>query len=148
MQEARHDFMKALLAGFVLFWCAACASPTPTPTATPTAFAPSSAKADEFRGIAFGYWEAFNAYDPEATLAYLEESYRALQDEVVRGQIGQVRRFGVKLGVSEESAPQMIRPNVAEMYLGMREPLGTRRIRMEFLQVGEEWKLTFAEEVM
>jgi hypothetical protein len=92
-------------------------------------------------------WEAFNAYDPEAILAYLEEGYRALQDEVVRGQIGQVRRFVVKLGVSEESALQMIRPDVAEMCLRMREPLGTRRIRMEFLQVEEEWKLTFAEEV-
>ena len=33
-----------------------------------------------------------------------------------------------------------------EMYLTMKEPLGTRRIRMGFRKVAGEWKITFAEE--
>ena len=44
--------------------------------------------------------------------------------------------------------PWIIEGGRREMYLTMKEPLGTRRIRMEFADVEGEWKIPFAQEAM
>jgi hypothetical protein len=92
------------------------------------------------------YWEAFNAYDADQVLAYLEESYRAARDEIIRSEIGQIRSFGVKLGVQEQSPPVLLSSDTAEVYLDLKNPLGVRRIRMAFERVDGDWAITFAEE--
>lgn len=104
-------------------------------------------EAEVLRALAFAYWEAFNAYEPDTALSYLEAGYRVERDEQVRSDIGRLSTFRVKLGVSEESPPVMIGDAEAEMYISMKEPLGTRRIRMAFVKVGGEWKISFAQEV-
>ena len=103
-------------------------------------------EADALRKLAFAYWEAFNAYDADRALGYLEEDYRQQQDSAVRDDIGMIKLFSVKLGLSEETPPQVVGNDEWEMYLTMKEPLGTRRIRMAFRKVEGEWKITFAEE--
>jgi hypothetical protein len=127
------------------------ATPTSIPTSTPTPNqAPAAGKAADaevLRQLAFAYWEAFNAYDADKALSYLEDAYRAERESEIRSDIGQIRMFRVKLGVSEESPPQVAGPDDWEMFLNMKEPIGTRRIRMAFTSVGGEWKITYAEEV-
>ena len=124
-------------------------SPTPTPSPIPTPSPGSVDDADEanaLRQLAFAYWEAFNAYDADTALGYLEKDYRRQRDEEVRGEIARISLFRVKLGVSEETPPSITGHDEREMYLTMKEPLGTRRIRMAFRGVAGEWKITFAEE--
>ena len=105
----------------------------PTPTLSPGPVADPE-EAALIRKLAFGYWEAFNAYDADRALAYLEE-------------IGRIDLFNVQLGVSEEAPPWTIDGGGREIYLTMKEPLGTRRIRMEFRDVEGAWKITFAQQV-
>jgi hypothetical protein len=138
-----------------------------TPTATPAASAapvvpaaqanptssPSNAATidtettETLRQLAFDYWVAFNAYDPDKTLSYLEASYRQRREEEIRDEIGRIKIFNVQLDVSEQIPPQMNGDGTAEMFLMMKEPLGLRRIQMNFLEVNGEWKLTYTEEV-
>ena len=123
----------------------ACGS-APTPTLSPGPVVDPE-EAQVLRELAFGYWEAFNAYEPDRVLAYLEDEYRQQREEQIRTDIGRIDLFNVQLGVSEEAPPWIIDHNHREMYLTMKEPLGTRRIRMEFRDVAGEWKITSAEEV-
>ena len=128
---------------------AACAVPTATPKPTPVLFS-SLGHTDEIealRQLAFNYWEAFNSYDADQVLSYLEEDYRKERESAIRRDIGRIKLFKVKLGVSEESPPQMTGPGEGEMFLRMKEPLGTRRIRMAFREVEDGWKITYSQEV-
>ncbi len=118
----------------------------PTPTLSPGPVADAE-EAAHIRELAFGYWEAFNAYEADRALAYLEDEYRQQREEQVRTEIGRIDLFNVQLGVSEEAPPWTIDGGRREMYLTMKEPLGTRRIRMEFRDVDGEWKITFARQV-
>ena len=118
----------------------------PTPTLSPGPVADAE-EAAHIRELAFGYWEAFNAYEAERALAYLEDEYRQQREEQVRTEIGRIDLFNVQLEVSEEAPPWTIDGDRREMYLTMKEPLGTRRIRMEFRDVDGEWKITFARQV-
>ncbi|MCY4583902.1 MAG: hypothetical protein OXE50_14085 [Chloroflexi bacterium] len=130
-------------AALALFAVACGSGPTPTLSPGPVA---DPEEAAHLRELAFGYWEAFNAYDADGTLAYLEGGYRAQREENVRTEIGRIDLFNVQLGVSEEAPPWIIEGGGREMYLTMKEPLGTRRIRMEFQDVEGEWKITFAQQ--
>ena len=117
----------------------------PEPTSVPAEDAEE--EADTFRQMTFDYWEAFNAYDADRVLGFLEEGYGREREEKIRGDIGRLKLFSVQLGVTEESPPSMVDEDEWEMYLTMKEPLGTRRIRMAFREVDGEWKITFSEEV-
>ena len=46
------------------------------PTTTPSSSEPVDGPLPEVRNLAFGYWEAFNAYDTEQVLSYLQTDYR------------------------------------------------------------------------
>jgi hypothetical protein len=122
----------------------ACES-SPTATLNPGPLGDSQ-EADALRQLAFAYWEAFNAYDADGALGYLEEDYRQQRDGTVRGEIERIKRFRVKLGLSEETSPWIVGHDEREMYLTMKEPLGKRRIRMAFREVAGEWRIIFAEE--
>lgn len=158
-------FMLTAIVSLVLASCAA-PTPTPTPTATPTptltptplstatptptpttATPSESDETDALRELAFAYWEAFNSYDADKVLEYLEDAYRQERESRIRGDIGRIKLFRVKLGVSEETPPRMTGPGEGEMYLTMKEPIGTRRIHMRFLKVEGEWKITYSQEV-
>ena len=122
-------------------------SPTDTLTPVPAQEATRVHNTNPLRQLTFDYWDALNSYNAEKTLSYLEGNYRqAHRGEVERG-IEQMKMFGVKLGVSEESPPHIKGANEAEMYVALKDPLGIRRILMKFAMVEGEWKITFAEEV-
>ena len=121
--------------------------PTPTPADDPEPTPDAEEKAETFRRMTFEYWEAFNAYDADRVLEFLEEAYGQEREEKIRSDIGRLKLFSVQLGVTEESPPSMVDEDEWEMYLTMKEPLGTRRIRMAFRQVDGEWKVVFSEEV-
>ena len=57
----------------------------------------------------------------------MEESYRQQRDETVREEIGRIKLFRVQLGLSEETPPRLLSDHEGEMFLTMKEPLGTRR---------------------
>ena len=125
------------------------AAPTTTSTAAPTTSSASvslDGPLADLRDLAIAYWEAFNAYDTESVLAYLETGYRLEREGEIRDDIGRLSTFGVKLGISELSPPEMLASDRAEMYLEMSEPLGKRTIRMGFLLAEGAWVIDFAEE--
>jgi hypothetical protein len=103
-------------------------------------------EAEALRQLAYAYWDAFNSYDAVRALGYLEEDYRQQRDEAVREEIAMIQLFGVRLGVTEHTPPHVISEEEREMYLNMKEPLGTRRVRMAFRELDGEWKIIFAEE--
>lgn len=142
---------------------ASCGTPTPTvttgvasttSTAGPTSTTPgvtttaiSAEDAQAVRDLAFIFWEAYNAYEPDRAVSYLDESYRAAKEKVVRDEIRRIKTFGVKLGMSEKTPPVLIGPDQAEMYLNMKEPVGTRTIWMKFSRRGDGWTIMYSEEV-
>jgi hypothetical protein len=115
-------------------------------TAPATTTAMSAEDAQAVRDLAFLFWEAYNAYEPDRAVALLDESYRPAKEKIVRDEIGRVKTFGVTLGMSEKTAPVLTGPDQAEMYLSLKEPLGTRTIWMKFARRGEAWTITYTEE--
>ena len=96
----------------------ACRSSSPAPL-TPGPLGDSQ-EAEALRALAFAYWEAFNAYDADGVLAFLEEGYGREREEKIRGDIGRLKLFSVQLGVTEESPPSMVDEDEWEMYLTMK----------------------------
>ncbi len=125
----------------------ATSSAAPSSSASANATPISATDAQAVRDLATAYWAAYNAYDAEKTLSYLDTAYRPSQDKIIRSEIGQLKTFGVKLGVSEKSAPVLTAPGQAEMYLTMKTPTGTRTMLMKFAGSGDAWTITYAEEV-
>jgi hypothetical protein len=118
---------------------------SPAPSATPPM---TEADSQTMRELAFAYWDAFNAYDAERTLSLLAPAYRAQREEKIRGEISRIKGFGVKLGVTEKSPPVLLSADEAEMYLTLKEPLGSRTIRMAFTPTADgSWVIISAEEV-
>lgn len=97
--------------------------------------------------MAFDYWDAFNYQDADAVLAFLEDSYRAVRESEIRREVGLLRQFGVTLGVEEQVPPHKLGEGEAEMFLLMTEPLGVRVVRMAFVDTGNGWRITDAEEL-
>lgn len=122
-------------------------APASDATATTASGAALSAEdAQAVRDLAFKFWAAYNAYDPDTAVSYLDESYRTTKEEVIRNEISRIKSFGVTLGMSEKSAPALTGPDQAEMYLNMKEPIGTRTILMKFNKQGDAWIITYSEE--
>ena len=141
----RRLMVLVLLTLLAICACGGAGAPAPSPPANATQLSPEDEAA--VRQLALAYWKAYNSYDVDATLACLEPSYRAAREATIRDEIGQIRTFGVKLGVSEKSAPVALGPDTAEMYVSLSEPLGTSLIRMDFVRTSGGWLITFAEEV-
>lgn len=141
----RRLMVLVLLTPLAIWACGGAGPAAPSPAADATQLSPADGAA--VRQLALAYWKAYNAYDVEATLACLEPAYRTAREATIRDEIGQIRTFGVKLGVSEKSAPVALGPATAEMYMSLSDPLGTRLIRMDFVRSSGGWLITFAEEV-
>ena len=98
------------------------------------------------RNTAFAYWEAWNDFDADRALAFLEPSYRSIEDGEIRRDIDRARRFRARLRISEDSPPVPLGSGQWEMFLIMRTPIDTRRIRMTFLPEGDRCWITFSGE--
>ena len=127
--------------------CLGPSSPS-TPTRVPaSALAPTLEPVlAELRDLGLAYWGTYNSYDLEALLAYLEPTYRDEQEGPLRDKIRLLKLFRVKLGVSVASEPEHTGPNVAQMYMRISEPLGSRQVLMRF-QKDSRWMITYAQEV-
>jgi hypothetical protein len=124
--------------------------PAPAPAPPPTPTPPPAGATDDveaLRRLALDYWAAFNAYDEEKALSYLDDGYRAERESDIRAQIGQLRTFNVTLAVTEQSAPQLVTSDLGQMTLELKEPLGTRTILVAFIKLDGVWKIAFAEEI-
>ena len=121
------------------------ASDTSATTAQGAAMSAKDAQA--VRDLAFKFWAAYNAYEPDTAVSYLDETYRVTKEAVVRDEISRIKTFGVTLGMSEKTAPALTGPDQAEMYLTMKEPIGTRTMLMKFDKQDGAWIITYSEEV-
>jgi len=124
---------------------------TPTPEATegektqpPTAITEEDIEAA--RQVVFAYWEAFNSYDVDGVLAFLEESWREDRADNIAGEIGQMEMFGVTLEVEEEAEPAITDETVGIKML-VKTPLGAKHYIYYLKEIDGEWKIYFAEEV-
>lgn len=99
------------------------------------------------RDLAFEYWKAFNEYDVDRVLAFLQPAYRAEREEQVREDIGRLEQFSVELGVSEHLPPHVGESGQWEMFLVMETPIDVRRLRMQYQKDRDRWWITHAEEV-
>ena len=116
-------------------------------TSNGTVVAEDAVEVTALRELAFQYWGAFNEYDLDTVLAFLEPKYRAQREEQIREDIARLEQFSVELGVTEHIPPHLAESGQWEMYLVMETPIDIRRLRMEYLKDGDRWWITHAEEV-
>ena len=93
------------------------------------------------------YWGAFNAYDADLALSLLEENYRADEEDLIRRDIGRMKLFRVKLGVSVGKPLALNEAGDYEIYLNLRTPVDTRRVMMLFRRIDGDWMIVFSGEV-
>ena len=93
------------------------------------------------------YWGAFNDYDADSALSMLEESYRALEDELIRSDIGRMKLFRVQLDVSEETPPTLNADGDYETYLSLKTPIDSRTVLMVFRRIDRQWQIVFSDEL-
>ena len=93
------------------------------------------------------YWEGFNSYDQERVLALLTPEYLQVRSARIISDIGRLKLFWVKLRWQEEGPPTLRADGTTQVFIQVTEPLGTRRVQMDFVKWDEGWKLTYVEEV-
>ncbi len=130
--------------------------PLPTTAVTPTnpplpipALAPATIPAEEIaaiRELAATYWQIFNDYNADGALSMLEESYRSLEDELIRRDIGRMKLFRVKLEVTEETTPTLNENGDYETYLSLKTPIDSRTVLMVFRHIDGQWWIVFSDE--
>ena len=111
------------------------------------AVADDTVEVTALRELAFQYWGAFNEYDVDSVLAFLESTYRAQREEPIREDIARMEQFSVELGVTEHIPPHLAESGQWEMYLVMETPIDIRRLRTEYLKDDDLWWITHVEEV-
>ena len=132
--------------------------PTPVPASTETAttvpptptVAPERNPEEdvlEIRRIIAEYWNALNDYDVDHALTMLEEGYRAQEEEPIRKDIGRMKLFRVKLGVSEKSPPTLNADGDYETLLGLKTPVDSREARMVFRKIEGRWWIVYSGQV-
>ena len=150
----------ACLLILALVVCSACAQPaeappdsTPPPTTTQKeeAEAPPPATITEedveaARQVVFAYLEAFNNYDVDGVLAFLEESWRQEREESITSEIGQMESFGVKLGVEEEAESVITPDEKVEIKIKLTTPIGAKHVTYQLVKIDGEWKICLAVE--
>ena len=100
----------------------------------------------EHRILAFGYWGAFNDYDADKALSFLEEGYRSSREGDIRGQIDRLRLSNGQLAVTEERESYMVSQEEAVMFLVLGDPPDTELIQMTFVRVDDGWQIRYAGE--
>ena len=99
------------------------------------------------RLIVKAYWEALNGYDVDHAITMLEPAYRATEEELIRKDIGRMKLFRVKLGVSEETPPTLNEDGDYQTYLSIETPVDTRRVLMVFRRIDGAWWIVYSSEV-
>jgi hypothetical protein len=131
----------------------------PPPSAPPTTTTPEDEETpppatiteedvEAARQVVFAYWEAFNNYDVEGVLAFLEESYRQEREESITSEIGQMEAFHVKIGVEEEAEPVITPEGMVGIKIKLSVPMGQpdRHITYHLGKINDEWKIYLAVE--
>jgi len=103
------------------------------------------------RGAVMAYWKAFNAYDIDKVLSYLEDGWRQQDEGNLRREISQLKNGflfikNVKLRVSEESPPAPIGDGEAEMMVRLQTPVGFTHDYFRLVKIGDKWKINFSEQ--
>ena len=98
------------------------------------------------RALALDYWTAFNDYDADKALSFLEEEYRSRRQSDIRQQIDQLRSSSGQLVVTEDREPFMVGPDEAVMFFSMGDPPDTERVQVTIVRVEDEWKIRYAGE--
>lgn len=111
----------------------------------------SSKDADAIRGVVMAYWKAFNAYDVDKVLSYLEDGWRQQDEDKLRREISQLKKGflfikNVKLEVFEESPPARVGDGEAEMMVRLKTPVGFTHDYFRLVKIGDEWKINFSEQ--
>ena len=121
-------------------------SPIPSHTATPV---PASHEENvaTIRLMVKEYWEAFNDYDADRALQMLEDGYRAVEEELIRKDVGRMKLFRINLEVSEETPPTLDGNGDYGTYLSMKTPVDSRRLLMTFRRIDGQWRIVFSDEV-
>ena len=130
-------------------------TPTPAPELIPTLTSTHEAVStvvvefsqEEVRALGLAYWDAFNSYDLDGLLSYLEPTYRDLRKDTLAQEMGQMRSFSVKLGVTVVVEPEDVGEGEVRMLVDIKNPLDIRRVLMTFQTVDNEWKITYAQEI-
>lgn len=141
--------MLALLSALVLVLNACgggVASPPLIPIDQPAESPSLSPDIQAVRLVVYQYWEAFNSYDADGVLSYLEDAYRKQKEEEIRGDIGRMRFFRVKLGVEEEMAPVIHSGGQAEIKIRLSTPVGTKHVTYYLTRETGQWKIYLAQE--
>lgn len=118
--------------------------PSPTPTPEPLA---SEEDVNEIRQIVQAYWAALNDYDVDLAITMLEPGYRETEEELIRRDIGRMKLFRVKLGVSEETPPALNADGDYETFLSLKTPVDTRRAHMIFRKIDGQWWIIYSKQV-
>ena len=119
----------------------------PTPTVEPPPTSPPDTTEEDIAtilGIIDEYWEALNDYDVDRAVTMLEESYRAAEEEPIRKDIGRMKLFRVKLGISEETPLTLNEAGDYETYLTVKTPVDKRRLLMVFRKLDGQWWIVFS----
>ena len=98
------------------------------------------------RALALGYWAAFNDYDADKALSFLEDGYRSRRQSDIREQIDRLRSSNGRLVLTEVREPFMIGPEEAVMFFSLGDPPITERIQVTFVRVADGWKIRYAGE--
>lgn len=106
-----------------------------------------SSDLEAIRAVVASYWGAFNSYDLERTLSFLEPAYREEQAETIAGEIRSLKLFGVKMGVSEESEPSFLSPEEAELIVKLAVPFRDRRVYQHLVKIDGVWKIDVSMEI-
>ena len=125
------------------------AEPTeiPTPTVEPSPTSPPDTTEEDIATILRiidEYWEAFNDYDVDRAVTMLEEGYRADEEDPIRKDIGRMKLFRVKLGISEETPLTLNETGHYETYLTVKTPVDERRLLMVFRKLDGQWWIVFS----
>ena len=99
------------------------------------------------RRVMAEYWQALNDYDVDHAITMLEPGYRAVEEELIRKDIGRMKLFRVTLGVSEETPPTMNADRDYETYLSITTPIDIRRVKMVFRHIEDRWWIVFSDQV-
>ena len=102
------------------------------------------------RQVVFAYWEAYNSYDLEGVLAFLEESWREERADIIAQDMGQMESAGMTMGVEEEAEPEVTAEGTIAIKMFIDIPvifMSDRHYIYYLKNVEGEWKIYLAEEV-
>jgi len=117
------------------------ASTTPTPTTSVQQATVTQEDVSDARQVVYDYWDAFNSYDVERVLGYLQDSYRQESEESIKSEISKMKFFNVKLGVEEESEPVITPEGMVEIKMKLSTPIGAKHVTYILEKLNGGWKI-------